>query len=148
MDKEYTVYELTDNDYLPFGPEHIDFPSVVVDGILYNCLNDNEIEPFIARWVLPDNVKTDADNSAAREILEPITELTNGKLNGTVDSNYPAYKMHHIAFHFNDKTAYETRTVGELKKLGVFDALNEAITHIAKDPTKTVTEEEVSSLFE
>lgn len=32
MDKEYTVYELNDNDYLPFVPENITYPSVVVDG--------------------------------------------------------------------------------------------------------------------
>ena len=56
--------------------------------------------------------------------------------------------LHQIGFHFTDKTTYETLTVGELKQLGIFDALNEATTYIAEDPTKTVTEEEQAALFD
>ena len=88
MDKEYTVYELNDNDYPPFGPENITYPAVIVDSVLYNCLNDDDLVPFIARWVLQDNVKTDADTSAARNILAPITEKTHGKIEGAIDHRY------------------------------------------------------------
>ena len=148
MDKEYTVYELNDNDYPPFGPENITCPAVIVDSVLYNCLNDDDLVPFIARWVLQDNVKTDADTSAARNILAPITEKTHGKIEGAIDHRYIVDNLHHIGFHFNDKTTYETLTVGGLKQLGIFDALNEATTYIAEDPTKTVTEEEQAALFD
>lgn len=150
MAKEYTVYELNENDYLPFGThaeDGIEFPSMEIDGMRYlgQFLLPSDGYGVVARWITPDNLKEERDYDAAQQTLNKVAETIGGGSQGWIECNYSIENFHQVAFEIGEST-YENMTVGELKALGIFDALDKAVEFLAYDANRIVTEEDFQNL--
>ena len=152
MSEEYTLYTLTDSDYLPFGTHNNDgivFPSILVDGILYTC----QAPPCVGesgnveRWIAPDNIKKLPDYEAASQALLDIKRELGGETIASVDRNYNVADLHQVLIALPEEI-YETKTIGELKQLGIFDTINATVGYIAEDASQFVTEEEFQALVQ
>lgn len=152
MTSEYPVITLSDNDHLPFGPYGsgtAEFPTFIIDGYPYIGTGPmGEDSPAnIAVWVTSDNVKENADYEAAKQVLRETAKAVSDGTQGYVDTNYLISGLHQVSIEMPE-SVFSTITVGQLKELGVFDALNQAVEYIAKDSALRLSEAGLQSLFD
>lgn len=151
MASEYPIHILTDGDYLPFGDFKsgaAEFPTIIVDGVTYagtGPLGEETFPACIAVWIAPDNVKEDADYDTARQTLREAAQNIGHDARSIVEKNFHIAGFHELSLVIPMEVC-ETATVGDLKNLGVFDALNQAAEHVAKDPSLHATEAEFQAM--
>lgn len=127
---------LSDNDLFPVGKnnttedENFD---IVVDNALYNITDIYE-EPTvdIARWVFEDNLKKDPSIKDAESELNRVANNYDF-IDGFVEN--PAFDNTSWSLWFTlDESSAENLTIGNLKEMGVFEALNKATVYLAENP--------------
>lgn len=126
---------LSDNDFLPVGKnnttedENFD---IVVDNTLYNITDIyNEPTVDIARWVFKDNLRQD---SSIKDTESELNYVANNYdfIDGFVEN--PAFDNTSWSPWFTlDESSAEDLTIGNLKEMGVFEALNRATGYLAKN---------------
>lgn len=127
---------LSDNDFLPVGKnnttekENFD---IVIDNTLYN-ITDIYDEPTIdiARWVFEDNLRKDPSIKDAESELNHVAN-NYAFIDGFVEN--PAFDSTSWSLWFTlDESSAEDLTIGDLKKMDIFEALNRATDYLAKNP--------------
>lgn len=147
MDISITQYpDITPYDLLPIGEN-----STIEDENFDITLNDNtynitdiygERTIDIAKWVFENNTTPNPDIHGARQELEQIANKYSDFIESGVD--HPSFNdTHWVAWFTLTTTKAQTLTIEDLNHMGIFDALDKAVSHIARNTTIQPRYEEI-----
>lgn len=147
MDISITQYpDIMPHDLLPVGEnstiedENFD---IVINNNIYNVTDIYDERTIdIAKWVFKNNTNPHPNIHAARQEIEQITNKHSDFIEAGVD--HPSFNNTHWVAWFTLTTAKaQTLTIEDLAHMGIFDALDKAVEHIAQNTNIQPRHEEI-----